>query len=149
MGWKAHLETGIKSVLPAARRKFGALQQVGKMLPRSSRKLLSEGLVLSKLVYNITQWEGITQNHITTVQRFQNKLARWITGCGRRTRISSLLEQVGWYSISEQILMHSVTQMWKIVNQNRPETIIEELEIPEEGFIDIKTPRLQFTKIGF
>ena len=51
MGWMAHLERGKKATLPAVRKLFGTIQQIGKMLPRSSKKLLTEGLLISKMTY--------------------------------------------------------------------------------------------------
>ena len=73
--WANHLERGNKAILPGIRRQFGALQQLSKQLPRASKKLLSEGLLLSRLSYMITQWGGATENFITTAQRLENKLA--------------------------------------------------------------------------
>ena len=42
MGWMAHLEKGKKATLPAIRKLFGTIQQIGRMLPRNSKKLLTE-----------------------------------------------------------------------------------------------------------
>ena len=149
LGWNKHLENGTKSVLPAARKQFGSLQQLSKMLPRSSKKLLAEGLVLSKIMYNISQWGGATQNHIKTVQRFQNKVARWVTGCGKRTRITSLLRETGWLSITDHIKIQSLVQLWKVLHLRKPETISEELTLNEDNVIEIRKPRLQFTEYAF
>ena len=56
LGWKAHMETGHKATLPALRKIFGSIKQLSKMLPQDSRKLLVEGLLISKLPYAISQW---------------------------------------------------------------------------------------------
>ena len=58
MGWKNHLETGKKAVLPDIRRKLGSLSLLGKQIPLHSRKLIAEGLLMSKLTYLIAQWGG-------------------------------------------------------------------------------------------
>ena len=62
MSWDGHLEKGPKSVMPAVRKQFGILKLMSNFLPRKSRKLLSEGLVLSKLQYLISQWGWTTEN---------------------------------------------------------------------------------------
>ena len=149
MGWQSHLEKGRKAVLPAARKQFGALQQLGRMMPESSRKLLAEGLIMSKLSYVITQWGGATDNYILTVQRLQNKVMRWITRSGRRTKIKNLLEETGWMSIQEQIRMQSLTQMWKILRLSRPEIYTGRMNITDENYIITKVTRLQFTEHSY
>ena len=149
MGWFSHLEKGRKAVLPAARKQFGALQQLGRMMPRSSRKLLAEGLVMSKLSYIISQWGGATDNHILTVQILQNRVMRWITESGRRTRRKNLLEETGWMSIQEQIRMQSLTQMWKILRMSRPEIYMGRMNILDDQIITTKETRLQFTEHSF
>ena len=149
LGWISHLEKGHKAILPAARKQFGSIQQVGKMLPKASRKLLAEGLVISKLYYIMSQWGGTTNNNIMKAQRLQNKVARWITGSGKRTRISTLMEQVGWFTILEQVKIHSLTQIWKIINLARPELLRENIELTEDNLISTNKPRLQLTKLGF
>ena len=101
LGWKAHMETGVKATLPAIRKIFGNIKYLSKMLPHESRKLLVEGLLMSKLIYAISQWGGAGPTMIKTAQRMQNKLARWTTGLSRRTRNSTLLETLNWFSIQE------------------------------------------------
>ena len=149
MGWISHLEKGHKAILPAARKQFGTIQQLGKMLPKTSRKLLAEGLVMSKLNYIMSQWGGTTNNHLMKAQRLQNKVAHWITGSGRRVRISTLMEQVGWFSIQELVKIHSLIQIWKVINISRPEFFNERIELTEDNLISTNRPRLQFTKLGF
>ena len=58
LSWQSHLETGKKSILPSIRSQLGSLQQMGRQLPRISRKILAEGLILSKFSYIITQLGG-------------------------------------------------------------------------------------------
>ena len=74
LGWKAHLETGVKATFPAIRKLFGNIKHLSKMLPQESKKLLVEGLLLSKLTYAISQWGGAGPTMVKTAQRLQNKL---------------------------------------------------------------------------
>ena len=149
LGWRAYLESGRKAILPTIRKQFGAIKILGKMLPRGSKKLLAEGLLMSKMIYIITQWGGAGHSQITAVQRLQNQIARWITGQRRRVRISTLLEEVGWWSIREQIRIHSLVQLWKVLHLNKPATIRNKLRMDDEGEIHLPPPRLQFTLLGF
>ena len=66
MSWKSHLTTGPKALIPALRTKIGALQHFAKYLPKQSRLLLANGLIISKLLYLITVWGGPTVLHEKT-----------------------------------------------------------------------------------
>ena len=101
------------------------------------------------MLYVITQWGGAGPTQLTTAQRLQNKMARWITGHGKRTKISILLEDLGWLSMREMEKIHSITQMWKIINLKKPETIREKLEVTTDSKIQIRPPRLQSTLNAF
>ena len=89
------------------------------------------------------------RKHVTSAQRLVNKVARWVTGCGKATRITSLMEEVGWLSIQELTLQHSLVQMWKILYFRKPEGIREKITIEEDLHITTRAPRLQFTKNSF
>ena len=56
--WKAHLETGIKVLLPSVRKCLGALRHLGKGIPAGSRNILAKGLITSRLSYLIGIWGG-------------------------------------------------------------------------------------------
>ena len=65
--WGAHLNTGEKPLLPALRKQVGMLVHLCKNIPSSSRKILAEGLVLSRLKYAITLWGGTTKNSLRKI----------------------------------------------------------------------------------
>ena len=114
-----------------------------------SKKLLVEGLLLSKMWYIISQWGGAGASQLTAGQRLQNKLARWITGQGRRTKMTSLLAELKWFSIREMARIQSIVQVWKIVHKNKPEIMKEKLQMNDELEFQIPQTRLQFTRNSF
>ena len=83
--WNAHLEEGEDALFPAARKKLGILKHLGKYLPTKSRKLLCEGLVLSKIRYLLPIWGGTTIKHLTNGQTLLNDAARFVLGEKRKT----------------------------------------------------------------
>ena len=86
---------------------------------------------------------------LITAQRIQNKLARWITGMSRKTRTSTLLETLNWFSIKELEKIHSITQLWKILHKNKPEIIRQKIEMNDNFEIQLQPIRLQFTNNSF
>ena len=59
MSWGAHLDWGEEALLPAARQKLGVLKHLGRTLPLRTRKMVAEGLILSKIRYLIPIWGGL------------------------------------------------------------------------------------------
>ena len=147
--WRQHLESGTKSTLPSIRRQIGALKQLGGQIPEHTRKTLAEGLILSKFTYLISQWGGATQNLITAAQRVQNRAARWVTSSSKRTKVSKLLKDTGWLSISELAIYHTLLQLWKILRLGKPDAMYTEFTLTVDLLVNTTVPRLQFTMDGF
>ena len=148
MGWSDHLERGVKAAFPRIRRQFGAIKMLSGQLPRSCKKLLMEGFLFSKFQYLITLW-GAEDCNTRTAQRLLNKMARWVTGCGRQIRIASLMEEVGWRSIQELVQEHSLSEMWKIVHMRKPVQLYEKLVLEESNHLTTRATRLHFTESSF
>ena len=58
LGWSEHIETGEKALLPRLRRQLGALKLLARELPKKSKLLLSNGLIISKINYMAQAWGG-------------------------------------------------------------------------------------------
>ena len=58
MSWGAHIDWGEEALLPATRQKLGILKHLARTLPLKSRKMMAEGLILSKVRYLIPIWGG-------------------------------------------------------------------------------------------
>ena len=58
LNWFAHLEGGVKALLPDVRKKIGALKHLGKKIPSRCKNILARGLVTSKITYLISIWGG-------------------------------------------------------------------------------------------
>ena len=149
MTWLSHLEEGKKAILPAIRQKLGYLQQIGRQIPQNSRKILAEGLMISRFNYLITQWGGTTRNHLNKAQRLQNRIARWVTQSGKRTKISILLESCQWLSIQELVIYNTLVQTWKVIRFRRPEDMSDKIVMNHLEELSTTVPRLQFTENGY
>ena len=149
MGWSSHLETGKKAVFPKVRKQFGAIKMLGKQLPRKCKKLLVEGLLISKMQYLLVVWGNQEGRMMTTAQRLENQMARWITGCGKGIRITSLMDEVGWKTMKEMVRIQSLTMIWKLINIEKPEILREKIVVEDDLHLTSRTPRLKFTENSF
>ena len=101
LSWKDHLFTGEKALIPKIRQQLGALRTLAKVLPRKSRLLLTNGLIMSKVSYLIQLWGGACKSDIRKVQIIVNQAARFVTNCNKRTRTIKLMHRCGWLTVSE------------------------------------------------
>ena len=148
--WNAHLETGMKPLLPGIRKNLGALRSLGKTLPPKSRNILARDFVISRISYLICVWGGSTPNLIRKAQRVVNAAARWVDGMTRRTRITRLQEMTGWNSVEEMTRLSAATIIWKTINMGTPGNLAESLKWNEETLeMEICPARINFTRKKF
>ena len=104
MTWHSHLESRKKALFPQVQKQIGHLKHNSNLIPKSCRKSIVNGLVVSKLNYLLPLWGTAPETYIRKAQILLNSAARWITGLTRRTRIRDLMDAVGWLTIKEQVL---------------------------------------------
>ena len=92
LSWGAHLESGSDALLPQVRKSIGILKHIGKIMPTRSKKLVAEGIILSRLIYMIAIWGGTTIRNTEKAQALVNNVARFITGKGKKTSTLNLMK---------------------------------------------------------
>ena len=145
MSWAAHLEWGEDALLPAARKKLGVLKHIGKSLPKKSKKLLMDGLVLSKIRYLISIWGGAAEKHLRMIQTLLNDATSKST---RRDSTQVLMTECGWMTAAEMI-DYSILLFWRVVRRNSPLALNEKITMDEDCFVYMEGPRLQHTTTAF
>ena len=143
--WTAHLETGTKALFPTVRKQLGKLRHAGNLIPRECRNSLAKGLIQSRLSYLLPLWGGATEQHLRQAQVIWNTTARWVTGRGRRTKMTELMTLTGWMTIKEQIRLATAIFTWKIVYLRIPRRLNNRMTLDENYLIQTREPRLQFS----
>ena len=149
LSFRSHLELGSKPLLPTLRKRLGALKHLSKSIPRKGRLVLSNGLILSKIMYMIPIWGGTHQVHMRKVQKILNMTARFVNNCGRKWKTQKLMESCGWFTANELVVYHSLITLWKILYLQIPGQLFEKYEIQEDMKITTNRPRLQITSNYF
>ena len=148
LSWTAHLEVGENALLPALRKRLGALKHLSKEIPKKCRLILANGLIMSKIVYLLPLWGGTYNKQLGKVQTIMNMTARWINNASRRTRTNTLMDECKWYNIRELIDYHSAITIWKILKSNKPEHLRKRISLDNQGLIEDRKPRLLTTGLG-
>ena len=78
-------------------------------------------------LYSYTLWSGCEVYLLNSLQIIQNKAARMVTKCGKRTPIKSLLNQCGWMSVAQLSVYHSLVLVYKILSTRSPRYLYSKL----------------------
>ena len=81
-----------------------ALKIISTVGTFKTRKMVGEGIFMSKLIYVIQLWGGCEQYLISILQTLQNKAARSITKLPWNATTSHLLAQCGCLSVKQLVV---------------------------------------------
>ena len=149
LSWRGMIETGEKAILPTLRKKLGALKHAGKMVPTRSKKILANGFILSRINYLIQVWGGTEAKYIRKLQTMLNATARYVTGACRRTSTRWLMTQCNWLYVSELVILHSLTTLWKVVWFSAPTHLRLQITVDNNMIISTAPDRLKITARSF
>ena len=108
--WKSYLITGEKPLLAALRKHTGIIKFLSKNMNMKSRKILAEGLVLSRVKYLLPLWGGMTENLLRKTQVIVNNAACAVTGLGKRMSTITLMSKCNWLSVKELTKYFTITE---------------------------------------
>ena len=110
LSWRSHLELGPKPLLPTLRRRLGTLQHLGRAISRKGRQTLTNGLILSKIIYMLPVWGGTHSVHIQKIQTVMNRAARYVVGGGTGWSTTRLMEACKWLKAAELVDYHTMVK---------------------------------------
>ena len=116
------------------------MKQVSKVVSFKTRKMLANGIFISKLIYFIPVWMGCDDYLVNALQVCQIKAARLVTKLDRFTPTKVLMQQCGWLSVKQLMIYHSLVLLHKVF-KNQKSFVREK----RKDFQD-KTQRLGFSK---
>ena len=123
MKWTEHLLHGPDAVIKKLSTRLSAIKMVCSIADFKTRKMLTNGLFMSKLAYMMPLWGGCQKFAINTLQVMQNKAARYVTRANIYTATESLLLQCGWLSVYQMIFFHTVVLFYKTRQSEVPSVL--------------------------
>ena len=121
--WSQYILLGDDSLVKKLGKRLAALKIVSRVADFRTRKLIANGLFMSKLIYLMPVWGGCEGYLVKALQIQQNKAARHVTARGKYTPIKDLLHECGWLSVNQLIFFHTVLLLHKIINAGAPRTL--------------------------
>ena len=123
--WTNHILLNEKSLVKQLGTRLNALKKISRVADFKTRKMLADGLFMSKLIYLIPLWGGCEKFLIKALQIIQNKAARTVSKLGIFTPVKVLLKQCGWLSVHQLVFFHTVVLLFKTRQNKTPKYLYE------------------------
>ena len=121
LNWNQHLTDGKSSLVKQLTGRINGLKIISHSAGCTTRLMVANGAVLSKLVYLITVWGGAQQYLLKALQVQQLNAARAVVGFhSRGWSKRRLLKRVGWMSVRQLIFFRTVLQAHKTLSTGVP-----------------------------
>ena len=126
--WNEHLANNKSSLLKQLNSRINGLKRASRNAKFSTKLMIANGAVQSKLVYLITLWGNAQQYLLKTLQVQQLTAARTVCGYqSMRWSRTRLLSTVGWMSVRQLVVYHTVLQAHKTLSTGKPSLLYDSL----------------------
>ena len=135
--WGKYLVKDKDSLISKLSSRLSALKLIGWAAGFKTRLMIANGIFSSKLIYMISLWGRAEGYLLDSLQKMQNRCARFVTKKDKYTPVSQLLKECGWMSVRQLIFYHSTVQIFKILRTETPTYIYQ--RITETGSFPYNT----------
>ena len=118
--WADHILHDSNSLVKQLSKRLTAIRRISYMADFKTRKMLTNGLFMSKLAYLMPLWGGCHKFLINTLQVLQNRAARFVTKQNMYSPVQNLLKECGWLSVHQMVFYHTVVLFFKIRKNGTP-----------------------------
>ena len=120
MAWAEFIKDNKENLMKSLNMRLGAVRKIRNLTNFKNRKMIAEGVFMSKLSYLIALWGGCGKVLKQSLQRIQNKAAQAVTRNDWSVPSKENLKQCGWMSVSQLAFYHSVLQVYKTRQSRQP-----------------------------
>ena len=120
MHWKEHIPDSKDALIKSLISRASAIKKISTMASFRTRKMVANGIFMSKLIYLMPVWKGCEDYLVSALQVCQNKVARSITKLDKYTPTKVLLLQCGWLNVRQLMSYHSLVLMHKTIKEKKP-----------------------------
>ena len=108
------------SLLKSLTKRAGAMKKISRAASFKTRKMIANGIFMSKLIYLMPVWMGCEDYLVNALQVCVNKVARFVTRLDIFTPTSVLMQQCGWLPVRQLMAYHSLTLLHKTMKNQAP-----------------------------
>ena len=127
MKWKEHILDNDDSLIRSLNRRAGAIKKISSTASFKTRKMVANGIYMSKLIYLMPVWMGCEDYLVNALQVNLNKVARLVTKLDIFTPTTVLMQQCGWMPVRQLMAYHSLVLLHKILQQKSPSYLYQKV----------------------
>ena len=128
--WKHHILSSDQSTIRQLNSRINGLCLVSSRADFSTRLMVANGIVMSKICYLIQLWGGCEKYLIHSLQVQLNRAARSVTKLSGFTSTRRLMDSCGWLSVKQLVVYQSVIMIHKTMKTESPSYIHSRLNNP-------------------
>ena len=121
--WTEHLQDNKESLQKSLVTRLNAIKMIRGLVPFQTRKMIADGVFMSKLSYLISVWGGCEGYLLNSLQTIQNSVARAVTRKPWTTPTKVLLSECGWLSVRQLAMYHTVVLVFRVLQSGSPQYI--------------------------
>ena len=119
----------VENLLSKLKTRLTGLNKIKFIVPFSIRKIITHSIFNSILVYCLPLFGGCDIGQIKDLQVLQNKAAQIVTHSPPRSRRNDLYDKLGWLTVNQLIVYHTLITVFKIRESKEPEYLAGKLSI--------------------
>ena len=127
MHWKEHLLDNDDSLLTSLVKRSSAIKKISRTASFKTRKIIANGIYMSKLIYLMPVWMGCEDYLANALQVNMNKVARLVTRLDIYTPTSVLMQQCGWLTVRQLMAYHSLMLLHKTLKNQTPTYLFQKV----------------------
>ena len=125
--WVEHLQNNEASLQRQLTSRINALQKISYAASFKTRKMVANGVIISRIIYAIQLWGGTSDLLLNMLQILQNRAARIVTRRSIYTSQRDLLMQCGWLNIRQLVALHDMVLVYKTLKEKKPVALYKSL----------------------
>ena len=158
MKWTEYIRDHDKNLMKSSYSRLSALKTISKVSDFKTRKMIGNGIFLSKLTFMVSVWGNCSKELMEGLQIIQNKAARTITKNNWNVHTEENLRQIGWLSINQLLTYFDVVLLHQIKTTGYPRNLFDMYDYSYEyntrqaaskALKPIGTPKLELTKMSY
>ena len=118
----------VTGLLAKLKTRLTGLANLRFIVPFPIRKIITEGIFNSTLVYCLPLFGGGDKVHVKDIQVLQNKAAQIVCHAPPRANRAAMFDKLGWLTVNQLITYHTLISVFKIRSCGEPEYLAEKLK---------------------
>ena len=125
--WKENIIGSDQSIIKQVTSRINGLTLVASRADFTTRLMVTNGIVLSKICYLIQLWGGCDSYLMQALQVLLNRAARSVTGLSCFTSTRRLMTTCNWLSVKQLVVYQTVTMVHNTILSGSPFYMNEQL----------------------